>query len=43
MERNTNPNSGLHRRIGNNYIINKKEIEPFHELGYIVLNDVLTE
>ena len=43
MERITNPDSGSHRRIGNNYIINEKEIEQFHDLGYVVLNDVLTE
>ena len=27
MERITNPDSGSHRRIGNNYSINEKEIE----------------
>ncbi len=43
MERVTNPNSGQHRRKGNNYIITSEEINQFHEEGYIVLNDVLTE
>ncbi|APQ16588.1 phytanoyl-CoA dioxygenase family protein [Maribacter hydrothermalis] len=43
MERITNPNSGSQRRVGNNYLITKEEIEQFHDLGYIVLNDVLTE
>tara|TARA_R110002074_G_scaffold57077_10_gene140545 strand:+ start:13000 stop:13860 length:861 start_codon:yes stop_codon:yes gene_type:complete len=43
MERITNPDSGSHRRIGKNYIIKEKEIKQFNDLGYVVLNDVLTE
>ncbi len=43
MKRVTNPDSGKHRRNGLNYLITPEEIEQFHELGYIVLNDVLTE
>lgn len=43
MERITNPDSGRHRRQGNNYLITPSEIEQFHDLGYIVLNEVLTE
>jgi ectoine hydroxylase-related dioxygenase (phytanoyl-CoA dioxygenase family) len=43
MERVTNPNSGSHRRIGHNYIISQKEVKQFHELGYLVLHDVLSE
>lgn len=43
MERITNPDSGHHRRMGKNYILTQKEIEQFHELGYIVLHDVLNE
>lgn len=38
-----NPESGKHRRKGNQYLITEKEIEQYHELGYIVLNEVLTE
>lgn len=43
MERITNPDSGSHRRIGKNYILTQKEIEQYHELGYVVLHDVLNE
>ena len=43
MQKITNPNSGAHRRKDKHYQITEKEIEQFHELGYLVLNDVLTE
>lgn len=43
MERITNPDSGHHRRMGKNYVLTQKEIEQFHELGYLVLHDVLNE
>ncbi len=43
MDRITNSDSGKHRRQGNQYLITEKEIKQYHELGYIVLNDVLTE
>lgn len=43
MKRVTNPTSGKHRRDGLNYLITEEEIKQFHEQGYIVLNDVLTE
>lgn len=43
MERITNPGSGSHRRLGNQYKISKKEIQQYHDLGYLVLNEVLTE
>ncbi|MEM6378134.1 MAG: phytanoyl-CoA dioxygenase family protein [Bacteroidota bacterium] len=39
----TNPDSGSHRRLGGKYKISKKEIQQYHNLGYLVLNDVLTE
>ena len=43
MERVTNPDSGIHRRTNNAYQITELEIKQFHEQGYIVLNNVLTE
>jgi ectoine hydroxylase-related dioxygenase (phytanoyl-CoA dioxygenase family) len=43
MERVTNPDSGAHRRNNNSYHITEAEIQQFHEQGYIVLNDVLSE
>ncbi len=43
MERITNSDSGHHRRMGKNYVLTQKEIEQFHELGYLVLHDVLNE
>ncbi|MEM8907568.1 MAG: phytanoyl-CoA dioxygenase family protein [Bacteroidota bacterium] len=43
MEKMTNPNSGKHRRTGLQYQISPQEIEQYHDLGYLVLNDVLTE
>lgn len=43
MERITNPDSGAHRRTGKEYLITNREIEQFHNLGYLVLNDVLLE
>jgi len=36
-------NSGWHRREGLNYRISQKEIEQYHELGYITLDNVLSE
>ncbi len=38
-----NPNSGKHRRTGKQYLITEQEIEQYHDLGYLVLNDVLLE
>ncbi len=38
-----NPDSGVHRRDGLNYKLTQDEIEQFHEQGYLVLNDFLTE
>ena len=43
MERITNIDSGAHRRTGKQYLITEKEIEQYHDLGYLVLNDVLLE
>lgn len=43
MDRITNHDSGKHRRQGNQYLITEKEIKQYHKLGYIVLNDVLTD
>ncbi|WP_142784094.1 phytanoyl-CoA dioxygenase family protein [Changchengzhania lutea] len=43
MDRITNSDSRKHRREGNQYLITEKEIKQYHELGYIVLNDVLTD
>ena len=43
MDRITNPESGKQRRQDDHYVITQKEIQQYHELGYIVLNDVLTE
>ena len=43
MERVTNPDSGIHRRLNNSYQITPLEIKQFHEQGYLVLNNVLTE
>lgn len=43
MQRITNPDSGSHRRDANNYRLTKAEIKQYHQLGYLVLNDVLTE
>lgn len=43
MERITNPESGKHRRNGKHYLITAEEIERYHELGYLTLNEVLTE
>ena len=43
MERVTNPDSGIHRRLNNIYQITPLEIKQFHDLGYLVLNNVLTE
>ena len=33
----------MHRRNGVNYRITSEETEQYNELGYLVLNDVLTE
>lgn len=43
MDRIINSTSGKHRRNGNQYVITEEEINQYHELGYIVLNEVLTE
>jgi hypothetical protein len=43
MERITNPDSGRHRRMGKNYVLTQEEIKQYHEEGYLVLHDVLTE
>ncbi len=43
MKRITNDDSGAHRRKGLQYKLTDEEIEQYHEQGYLVLNDVLTE
>ena len=43
MERATNPGSGRHRRIGENYLLTQEEIRQFSDQGYLILNDVLTD
>ncbi|MCA6075086.1 phytanoyl-CoA dioxygenase family protein [Fulvivirga sedimenti] len=43
MKRIANDDSGAHRRKGLQYKLTNKEIEQYHEQGYLVLNDVLTE
>ncbi len=43
MEKLYNPLSGKHRRQGLTYKVEASEIEQFNELGYLILNDVLTE
>lgn len=43
MQRIVNTTSGHHRRDGSTYKITNAEIEQYHELGYLILNDVLTE
>ena len=43
MKRITNPDSGSHRRKGTHYQITPAEIAQFHDEGYLVLNDVLTD
>lgn len=43
MNRIINPDSGSHRRLGKQYKISKKEIQQYHDTGYLVLNEVLTE
>lgn len=43
MEKKYNPSSGKHRRNDLKYELTSSEIQQFHELGYLILNDVLTE
>lgn len=43
MRKVTNPSSGSHRRTGLIYKLTDEEIKQYHELGYIVINDVLIE
>ena len=43
MKRVTNPNSGWQRRLDKVYQITQEEIEQYHDLGYIVLQQVLSE
>ena len=43
MEKIYNPQSGKHRRNGLNYKLESSEIKQFHDLGYLIINDVLTE
>jgi len=43
MKRITNPSSGNHRRNNLRYQLLDSEIIQFHQKGYLVLNDVLTE
>jgi ectoine hydroxylase-related dioxygenase (phytanoyl-CoA dioxygenase family) len=43
MKKVTNENSGSHRRTGMTYMITPEETKQYHEFGYIVLNDFLTE
>jgi ectoine hydroxylase-related dioxygenase (phytanoyl-CoA dioxygenase family) len=42
MRRVTNPDSGHHRRNGENYLITPEEIAAYKRDGYIVIHDVLT-
>ena len=39
----TNEDSGAHRRNGNTYVVTPEEIEQYNDMGYLVLNDFLTE
>ena len=39
----SNPDSGHHRRQGNQYRITPEEIERYKQEGYLILNEVLTE
>lgn len=43
MERLYNKNSGKQRRIGLNYQVEPEEIKQYHDQGYLILNDVLSE
>lgn len=43
MNKIINSDSGKHRRIGDQYLITPPEIKRYNELGYLVINDVLTE
>lgn len=43
MKRIENTNSGKERRKGNRYLITEEEIQSYKDLGYLILNDVLTE
>lgn len=43
MRRHSNPDSGHHRRTGLNYQLTPEEIQQYHEKGYLVINDVMTE
>ncbi len=43
METNPAFNSDKSRRFGHNFIITKDEIEQFNTLGYVVINNVLSE
>ncbi|MEM7551019.1 MAG: phytanoyl-CoA dioxygenase family protein [Bacteroidota bacterium] len=43
MERITNPESGRHRRAGENYQLTPEEIQQYKDQGYLTLHDVLTE
>jgi len=43
MEKFDSSRSGLQRRTDKKYQVTKEEIKQYNELGYLVLNDVLTE
>jgi len=43
MRKVTNPSSGSHRRNGLIYSLTDSEIDQYHQLGYIVINDVLVD
>lgn len=43
MRSEINASSGAHRRRGNVYEITAEEIQRYHDLGYLTLNDFLTE
>ncbi|WP_235298781.1 phytanoyl-CoA dioxygenase family protein [Portibacter marinus] len=43
MKKITNPDSGKHRRGGLQYLLTSEEIQRYRDVGYLVLNDVLTE
>ena len=38
-----NPQAGKHRRNGLHYQVESSEIKQFNDLGYLILNDVITE
>jgi ectoine hydroxylase-related dioxygenase (phytanoyl-CoA dioxygenase family) len=43
MKRESNENSGRHRRQGATYLVTPDEVKQFNEQGYLILNEFLTE